>query len=110
MDGISLTPTASQAMTRDVLRDGIIGSLFGSALGDAVGLYTKFLSEELSIQAYPERKVVLSPPSQATRFAEMHIATHITLASGRMTLTMPGSSCFHTYAKTALGFHLKTWL
>mgnify|MGYP005989034943 FL=1 len=68
MTETSLAGADSQAMARQVLHDRIIGCLFGSALGDAVGLYTEFLSEELSIQNYPERKFILSPLSQATPF------------------------------------------
>ncbi|KAF4459372.1 regulatory for the arginine catabolic pathway [Fusarium albosuccineum] len=49
-------------------QDRIIGTLFGSALGDAIGLYTEFLSAELSAKAYPDRTFTLLPSDKATPF------------------------------------------
>lgn len=60
-----------------VYQDRIIGALFGSALGDAVGLYTEFLSADESEQAYPSRRFILSPASEATPFKrDWHRAPH----------------------------------
>ncbi|KAF7627381.1 putative ADP-ribosylglycohydrolase [Aspergillus flavus] len=68
MDKIQLSQDAFNRLARAGLHDSIVGCLVGSALGDAVGLYTEFLSGDMSAAAYPARKFVLSPQSQATPF------------------------------------------
>jgi ADP-ribosylglycohydrolase len=68
MDKLQLSQDGAQRLARAGLHDSIVGCLVGSALGDAVGLYTEFLSGDMSAAAYPSRKFVLSPESQATPF------------------------------------------
>lgn len=67
MSGIQVSSDALRKMQNQSLRDGIIGCLFGSALGDAIGLYTEFLSAEMSARVYPSRSFILAPKSEATR-------------------------------------------
>lgn len=68
MDIFGITPEGISGLARETIHDRIIGCLFGSALGDAVGLYTEFLSGDMSATAYPSRKFVLHPESEATLF------------------------------------------
>ncbi|UNI19273.1 hypothetical protein JDV02_005467 [Purpureocillium takamizusanense] len=68
MDKLQLSQDGAQRLARAGLHDSIVGCLVGSALGDAIGLYTEFLSGEMSTTAYPSRKFILSPASQATPF------------------------------------------
>ena len=68
MNKLQLSQNGAQRLAREGLHDSIVGCLVGSALGDAVGLYTEFLSSDMSAAAYPLRKFVLSPESQATPF------------------------------------------
>lgn len=67
MNTIQFSKDALRDMQSQCLQDSIIGCLFGSALGDAIGLYTEFLSAELSEQAYPTRSFTFIPPSEATK-------------------------------------------
>ncbi|KAM5381682.1 hypothetical protein ACJZ2D_002902 [Fusarium nematophilum] len=64
----SIQPPQDPAIAQAHLQDRIIGTLFGSALGDAIGLYTEFLSAELSEKAYPDRTFTLLPVDKATPF------------------------------------------
>lgn len=57
-----------EALAKETIHDRVIGCLFGSALGDAIGLYTEFLSGQMSSIAYPSRKFVLHPESEVTLF------------------------------------------
>ncbi|ODA77236.1 hypothetical protein RJ55_06863 [Drechmeria coniospora] len=68
MARFKLSEQGALALAKTSLHDRIIGCLFGSALGDAIGLYTEFLSAEVSAKSYPERRFVLAPPSEATPF------------------------------------------
>ncbi|KAF4435741.1 hypothetical protein F53441_13445 [Fusarium austroafricanum] len=72
MTSISLSETAHKALEPSHLQDRIIGTIFGSALGDAIGLYTEFLSAELSAKAYPDREFTLLPAEKATLFRRDH--------------------------------------
>lgn len=60
------------ALAQASLQDRIVGTLFGSALGDAIGLYTEFLSAEISAKAYPDRIFTLLPREKATPFRRDH--------------------------------------
>ncbi|KAH7235204.1 hypothetical protein NW759_006843 [Fusarium solani] len=62
----------SSESAKAVAQDRIIGTLFGSALGDAIGLYTEFLSAEMSANTYPDRFFTLLPADQATAFRRDH--------------------------------------
>jgi ADP-ribosylglycohydrolase len=60
------------------MHDRVVGTLVGSALGDAIGLYTEFLSGEVSRLSYPSKSFTLHPASAATPFrADAHRAPHI---------------------------------
>jgi ADP-ribosylglycohydrolase len=72
MNAISLSANAHKALESSHLQDRIIGTIFGSALGDAIGLYTEFLSAELSAKAYPDRTFTLLPAEKATPFRRDH--------------------------------------
>ncbi|KAI3571607.1 ADP-ribosylglycohydrolase-domain-containing protein [Fusarium oxysporum f. sp. albedinis] len=72
MASISLSENALKVLELSRLQDRIIGSIFGSALGDAIGLYTEFLSVELSGKAYPDRVFTLLPAEKATLFRRDH--------------------------------------
>ena len=86
MTNTSLTPRAlprnlSTAATTELvlsaIHDRIIGTIIGSALGDAIGLYTEFLSAQISREAYPARCFVLSPAEEATPFRrDYHRSPH----------------------------------
>ncbi|KND89444.1 hypothetical protein TOPH_05790 [Tolypocladium ophioglossoides CBS 100239] len=77
MAAFQLSQDSIMALARAGLHDRIVGCLFGSALGDAIGLYTEFLSGDMSAMSYPSRKFVLSPSSQATPFRrDRHRGTH----------------------------------
>lgn len=65
---LQLSPDAVLALAKASVHDRIVGTLFGSALGDAVGLYTEFLSGDMSVLAYPEKRFKLSPAAEATPF------------------------------------------
>lgn len=69
---MDLSPDAIKALSQATLHDRLVGSLFGSALGDAIGLYTEFLSAELSLKAYPSKTFTLHPENQATAFRRDH--------------------------------------
>lgn len=43
--------------------DRVRGVIIGSALGDAIGLYTEFLTREMSLSAYPEGRFQLVSPA-----------------------------------------------
>ncbi|KAI9158900.1 adp-ribosylglycohydrolase [Paramyrothecium foliicola] len=64
----AISQEGTKAMTKAYMHDRVIGTLYGSALGDAIGLYTEFLSAELSRQAYPSGSFTLLPASAATPF------------------------------------------
>ncbi|KFA65926.1 hypothetical protein S40285_02403 [Stachybotrys chlorohalonatus IBT 40285] len=68
MPGFQLNPVATRALARANVHDRVIGTLFGSALGDAIGLYTEFLSGDLSRVSYPSASFTLFPASDATPF------------------------------------------
>ncbi|KAK2608490.1 hypothetical protein QQS21_002952 [Conoideocrella luteorostrata] len=68
MAEFGLCEQAAEALAKESIHDKMIGCLFGSALGDAIGLYTEFLSGEMSAAAYPSRRFVLHPASEATLF------------------------------------------
>ncbi|KAK5996688.1 hypothetical protein PT974_02028 [Cladobotryum mycophilum] len=68
MTSLPLSQDALVALARENMHDRVVGCLFGSALGDAIGLYTEFLSGEMSEKAYPRRSFTLYPPSRATPF------------------------------------------
>ncbi|KAM0343410.1 hypothetical protein ACHAPU_008591 [Fusarium lateritium] len=72
MNSMSLTESAHKSLESSHLQDRIIGTIFGSALGDAIGLYTEFLSAELSAKAYPDRVFTLLPTEKATPFRRDH--------------------------------------
>ncbi|POR33670.1 Uncharacterized protein TPAR_06129 [Tolypocladium paradoxum] len=77
MASFQLSQDGMMALARAGLHDRIVGCLYGSALGDAIGLYTEFLSGDMSAMSYPCRKFVLSPASQATPFRrDRHRSTH----------------------------------
>ena len=71
MDKLQLSQEGAQRLARAGLHDSIVGCLVGSALGDGVGLYTEFLSGDMSAATYPSRKFVLSPESQVTSFRRL---------------------------------------
>lgn len=73
MSSIHVSNAALREMQNKCLRDGIVGCLFGSALGGAIGLYTEFLSAEVSEMAYPSRSFTLAPKSEAT---QLHSDAH----------------------------------
>ncbi|THC93501.1 hypothetical protein EYZ11_007025 [Aspergillus tanneri] len=58
LDFLSLHP-----FVRQTVLDRIRGAVFGAALGDAVGLYTEFLSRDMSLAAYPEGRFQLVYPA-----------------------------------------------
>ena len=60
------------ALAKSTIHSRILGTLYGSALGDAIGLYTEFLSADLSLKAYPSRSFTLYPRSEATPFRRDH--------------------------------------
>ncbi|KAF5677012.1 hypothetical protein FHETE_1914 [Fusarium heterosporum] len=72
MSPISLTESSRNILEPFHLQDRIIGTIFGSALGDAIGLYTEFLSAELSAKAYPDHVFNLLPAEKATPFRRDH--------------------------------------
>ncbi|KAF7563624.1 hypothetical protein G7046_g543 [Stylonectria norvegica] len=72
MTSFPLLAEPTKAMVQELLHDRIIGTLFGSALGDAIGLYTEFLTADLSVKAYPSRKFTLTPTDEATPFRRDH--------------------------------------
>ncbi|RGP61468.1 hypothetical protein FSPOR_9996 [Fusarium sporotrichioides] len=72
MTSISLSQNAHKVLESSHLQDRIIGTIFGSALGDAIGLYTEFLSAEISSKAYPNRTFTLLPVEKATPFRRDH--------------------------------------
>ncbi|OGM48075.1 ADP-ribosylglycohydrolase [Aspergillus bombycis] len=103
MDKLQLSQYGWERLARASLHDSIVGCLIGSALGDAVGLYTEFLSGDMSATAYPARKFVLSPESQATPFhRDSHRGPH---RPGEWTDDTDHAmllllSCLHTDLKT----------
>ncbi|RHZ63541.1 hypothetical protein CDV55_102627 [Aspergillus turcosus] len=52
---------------RQTVLDRARGTIFGGALGDAIGLYTEFLSRDLSLAAYPDGKFQLVEPATELR-------------------------------------------
>lgn len=68
MADFGLPAGAILALAKSSIHDRIVGCLFGSALGDAIGLYTEFLPGHMTAIAYPDRKFVLHPLGDATRF------------------------------------------
>lgn len=72
MATLELSQEALKALAQAALHDRIVGTLFGSALGDAIGLYTEFLTAEISAKAYPAASFTLHPESQATPFRRDH--------------------------------------
>ncbi|KAJ2983301.1 hypothetical protein NQ176_g786 [Zarea fungicola] len=98
-----LSQDGKERLARSGLHDCIVGCLVGSALGDAVGLYTEFLSGDMAATAYPSRKFILSPESQATPFhRDMHRGPH---RPGEWTDDTDHAmllllSCLHTDLKT----------
>ncbi|KAF9767325.1 hypothetical protein IL306_000115 [Fusarium sp. DS 682] len=72
MTSIYLSENAHKALEPLHLQDRIIGTIFGSALGDAIGLYTEFLSADISAKAYPDRKFTILPAEKATPFRRDH--------------------------------------
>ncbi|KAF4976987.1 hypothetical protein FZEAL_6425 [Fusarium zealandicum] len=72
MTSVTLSKHADEAVARSHLQDRIIGTLFGSALGDAIGLYTEFLSAQVSARTYPGRTFTLLPLDKATPFRRDH--------------------------------------
>ncbi|KAL4863962.1 hypothetical protein BDV12DRAFT_201606 [Aspergillus spectabilis] len=52
---------------RETVLDKVRGTIFGGALGDAIGLYTEFLSRDLSVASYPEGKFQLVEPATELR-------------------------------------------
>lgn len=100
---LQLSQDGEERLARSGLRDSIVGCLVGSALGDAVGLYTEFLSGDMSATAYPSRKFILSPESQATPFRrDRHRGPH---RPGEWTDDTDHAmllllSCLHTDLKT----------
>ncbi|KAL3961478.1 hypothetical protein ACCO45_003001 [Purpureocillium lilacinum] len=117
MDKLQLSQGGLHRLAKVGLHDSIVGCIVGSALGDAVGLYTEFLSGELSAAAYPDRKFVLSPASQATPFRrDTHRGPH---RPGEWTDDTDHAmllllSCLHTDLKTLdpkdLAARLHTWV
>lgn len=74
----NVSPEAAQATIKAALHDRILGCLFGSALGDAIGLYTEFLSTDMAVHSYTDRKFTLLPKDQATQFRhDSHRAPHL---------------------------------
>ncbi|CAM1507471.1 Fc.00g071120.m01.CDS01 [Cosmosporella sp. VM-42] len=72
MTSFELSQEGTKALAQANLHDRVIGVLFGSALGDAIGLYTEFLTAELSVKAYPSKTFTLLPEDQATPFRRDH--------------------------------------
>ncbi|KAK2765661.1 hypothetical protein FQN54_008517 [Arachnomyces sp. PD_36] len=60
-------PSRTQIPPDIDIEDRIKGAIVGSALGDTLGLYTEFLSKELSRKEYPDAKFQLVEP--ATEFS-----------------------------------------
>ncbi|KAK2469124.1 hypothetical protein H9L39_19222 [Fusarium oxysporum f. sp. albedinis] len=98
MASISLSENALKVLELSRLQDRIIGSIFGSALGDAIGLYTEFLSVELSGKAYPDRVFTLLPAEKATLFRHDPKGTARKFwATGKYNAA-PNGSLMRTYA------------
>ncbi|KAJ6445459.1 RING finger domain-containingprotein [Purpureocillium lavendulum] len=117
MDKLLLSQGGAQCLARAGLHDSIVGCLIGSALGDAVGLYTEFLSADMSAAAYPARKFILDPALQATPFRrDSHRGPHrpgdwTDDTDHAMLLLL---SCLHTDLKALdpkdLAARLHTWV
>lgn len=58
LDFLSLHPFIRQSVL-----DRVRGAIVGSALGDAIGLYTEFLTRDMSLSAYPEGRFQLVSPA-----------------------------------------------
>ncbi|CRG89128.1 hypothetical protein PISL3812_06164 [Talaromyces islandicus] len=61
-----LTFLSLHPFVKSTVVDKVRGTIFGSALGDAIGLYTEFLSKDLSTHAYgayPEARFQLTTPT-----------------------------------------------
>lgn len=58
LDFLSLHPFVRKGAV-----DRVRGVIVGSALGDAIGLYTEFLTREMSLSVYPEGTFQLVSPA-----------------------------------------------